>query len=124
VDLAFPGSSIEIEAPQGRFNLFMHMPGIERPLDARELSDGTLRYLCLLAALLSPRPPALLVLNEPETSLHPDLLEPIAQLLAIAAERTQLLVTTHSDALGGFVQKLLGTKRIMLEKVEGETQVG
>ena len=44
---------------------------------AGELSDGTLRYLCLLAVLLSPRPPELLALNEPETSIHADLLEPL-----------------------------------------------
>jgi predicted ATPase len=73
--------------------------------------------------LLSPRPPALLALNEPETSLHPDLLEPVAQLLASAAGRTQLLVTTHSDALAGLVDKLSGAKRIRLEKIDGETRV-
>ncbi len=123
VDLAFPGSSIHVEAPQGRFSLFMQMPGITRPLDARELSDGTLRYLCLLAVLLSPRPPGLLALNEPETSLHPDLLEPVAQLLANAAGRSQLLVTTHSDLLAGLIQKMAGAKHIRLEKVDGETRV-
>ncbi len=123
VELAFPGSSIQVEAPQGRFSLSMQMPGIARHLDARELSDGTLRYLCLLAVLLSPRPPALLALNEPETSLHPDLLEPVAQLLVSAAERTQLLVTTHSDGLAGLVQKMSGAKRIRLEKIDGETRV-
>src|SRR4030081_2000467 len=113
---AFPGASLEIEHDEdnGMFAVLLRMPGLRRPLRARELSDGTLRYLCLLAALLSPRPPALLALNEPETSLHPDLLEPVAQLLASAAGRTQLLVTTHSDALAGFVEKLSGAKRVRL----------
>jgi predicted ATPase len=124
VDLAFPGSSINVEAPHGRFSLYRQMPGIARPLDSTELSDGTLRYLCLLAVWLSPRPPTLLALNEPETSLHPDLIEPVAQLLASAATRTQLLVTTHSEELAAFLQKLSGgAKRISLEKIEGETRV-
>jgi predicted ATPase len=56
--------------------------GMHRPLEAHELSDGTLRYLCLVAALLSPRPPQLLALDEPETSLHPDLLGPLAEQIA------------------------------------------
>ena len=72
---AFPGASLEIDHDEdnGMFAVLLRMPGLRRPLRARELSDGTLRYLCLLAALLSPHPPALLALNEPETSLHPDL---------------------------------------------------
>ena len=70
----------------GYFELEMLQHGLLRPLKAAELSDGTLRYLLLVAALLSPRPPALMVLNEPETSLHPDLLPPLARLVAQAAE--------------------------------------
>ena len=66
----------------------MSQPGLLRPLKAAELSDGTLRYLLWIAALLSPRPPELLVLNEPETSLHPDLLPALARL--IARRRTAL----------------------------------
>ena len=62
----------------------MEMPGIHRPLEAGELSDGTLRYLALVAALLSPRPPELLALNEPETSLHQQLLSPLGRLIAYA----------------------------------------
>ncbi|WP_425387819.1 AAA family ATPase [Edaphobacter aggregans] len=56
-----------------------------RPLSAAELSDGTLRYLLWTAALLTPHPPALMVLNEPETSLHPDLLPALARLILAAA---------------------------------------
>src|SRR5881398_3067509 len=73
--------------------------GILRALDAAELSDGTLRYLLWIAALLTPRPPALMVLNEPETSLHPDLLPPLARLIAQAAERSQIIVVTHAAQL-------------------------
>ena len=77
IDRAFPGSRVGVDAPDGRFALTLTQPGLLRPLAAAELSDGTLRYLLWVAALLSPRPAPLLVLNEPETSLHPALLEPL-----------------------------------------------
>jgi predicted ATPase len=70
--------------------------GLLRPLSGAELSDGTLRYLLWVAALLTPRPPELLVLNEPETSLHPDLLPALANLVVTAAKDTQVIAVTHS----------------------------
>src|SRR6516164_8093238 len=73
---AFPGSRIEITGSDGYFQLEMLQHGLLRPLKAAKLSDGTLRYLLLIAALLSPRPPDLTILNEPEAGLHPDLLPP------------------------------------------------
>src|SRR3546814_1387035 len=66
--------------------------GLLRPLSAEELSDGTLRYLLLAVALLSTEPPPLIVLNEPESSLHPDLLTPLAELIAAASVDTQVVV--------------------------------
>jgi predicted ATPase len=68
-------------------------------IPATRLSDGTLRYLCLLAILCDPEPPPLICIEEPELGLHPDLLPKIADLLIAASERTQLIVTTHSDIL-------------------------
>ena len=121
LERAFPGAELEIEAIDGRFRTLLQMPTLFRPLDARELSDGTLRYLCLLAALLSPRPPPLLALNEPETSLHPDLLVPLAELLAAASKRCQLWVTTHSEPLAGELQRLTGVEPIRLAKKNGAT---
>jgi predicted ATPase len=123
IELAFPGATLVIDSPGARFSVMLEMPGIRRPFDARELSDGTLRYLCLVAALLSPRPPALLALNEPETSIHPDLLEPLAQLIVSAAESSQLWITTHSEALAAFIQQLSGVEPVRLEKVEGATRI-
>ena len=70
-----------------------------RSLRSAEISDGTLRFLLWAAALLSPQPPSLMVLNEPETSLHPELVRPLAALIASAATRTQLIVVTHSPTL-------------------------
>jgi predicted ATPase len=96
---AFPGARVEIATHGTRFGLRFSQRGLLRPLDAAELSDGTLRYLLWVAALLTPRPPELLVLNEPETSLHPDLLVPLAALIATAAARAQLIVVTHARPL-------------------------
>jgi len=71
--------------------------------DASELSDGTLRYLALAGALMAYRLPSFIALNEPETSLHQDLLDPLARLIVQASERTQLWLVTHSEALAGQV---------------------
>jgi predicted ATPase len=70
-----------------------------RLIPTTRLSDGTLRYLCLLAILLHPNPPPVIGIEEPELGLHPDIMPTIAELLKKASERTQLFVTTHSDAL-------------------------
>ncbi|WP_101389780.1 AAA family ATPase [Streptomyces sp. TLI_146] len=99
VDAAFPGSRVEIDLVGGRLELRLRQHGLLRPLTAAELSDGTLRYLLWAAALLTPRPPALMVLNEPETSLHPDLLPPLADLIRQATTHTQMVVVTHARPL-------------------------
>lgn len=97
---AFDGADLQlVEDDDGVCRLLLHQPGLRRPLGARELSDGTLRYLLLAAALLSPRPPGLLVLNEPEASLHPSLMPALAALVVDAAERSQVVVVTHSGEL-------------------------
>jgi predicted ATPase len=100
VSAAFPGSRLTVaRADEGRLSVELHQVGLLRPLGPAELSDGTLRYLLWIAALLSPRPASLLVLNEPETSLHPDLLLPLGQLIGAAAARTQVIAVTHSASL-------------------------
>jgi predicted ATPase len=120
---AFPGCGIEISNNDGFFELQMSQHGLLRPLKAAELSDGTLRYLLLVAALLSPRPPTLMVLNEPETSLHPDLLLPLARLIARAAKRSQIIVVSHASAFVSDLEEAPDTRRIVLEKHIGETLV-
>ncbi|QYH35160.1 AAA family ATPase [Salinibacterium sp. M195] len=119
---AFDGASVKVQSNDGLFSVVMVQPGLLRPLDTHELSDGTLRFLLLVAALLSPNPPALLVLNEPETSLHPKLLAPLAELIDAAAQETQIVVVSHASAL---VNELdgAGASRIRLVKVDGETAV-
>ncbi len=99
----------------------MRQHGLLRPLGAAELSDGTLRFLLWTAALLTPRPPELMVLNEPETSLHPDLLPALARLIAGASGRTQLVVVSHSQILIQALEQDAQCKRLHLEKSFGET---
>ena len=100
IDDAFPGTELVVEPDgPGRLALGLRQPGLLRPLGVREWSDGTLRYVLLVAALLTPRPPPLIVLNEPEASLHPELIEPLARLVRAASARAQLWVVSHSNAL-------------------------
>ncbi len=122
VDDAFPGARVAVESVDGRFETTMQQPGLLRPLKAVELSDGTLRYLLWVAALLSPRPPELLVLNEPETSLHPDLLPALGRLIARAAANSQVFVVSHARRLIQAVEEQ-GCRSLTLEKSLGETQV-
>lgn len=82
----------------GTVQLFLEEAG-GRQIPATRLSDGTLRYLCLLAILLHPEPPPLVVIEEPELGLHPDVLPHLAELLEKASKRTQLVITTHSRDL-------------------------
>lgn len=123
IDDAFPGSRLEIDSQYGQFAIKFQMPGFERPFDCLEISDGTLQYLCLLAALLSPRPPALLALNEPEASIHPDLSEALAKLIVRASKKSQIWITTHSYDLARFIAAHGGNEPIELEKIRGETRV-
>jgi predicted ATPase len=121
---AFPGGHVLINADEMlRVAVRMKMPGIHRPLEAGELSDGTLRYLSLVAALLTPRPPELLALNEPETSLHPQLLAPLGRLIARASQRSQLFVTTHSRELADQIAQNTDARTIELALDDGETQI-
>ncbi len=123
VEDAFPGSHLSVGNNMGRFALSMHQHGLLRPLDASELSDGTLRYLLWIAALLTPRPPALVVLNEPETSLHPNLLPALARLVARVSQHSQVIVVTHASPLIAALGQADGCNSIMLEKAFGETIV-
>ena len=107
----------------GLFEVEMHQHGLLRPFRAGELSDGTLRCLLLVAALLSPRPPSLMVLNEPETSLHPDLLKPLARPVAQAAERSQVIVVSHARSLVEELAKQPHARVLALRKELGETIV-
>jgi predicted ATPase len=120
---AFPGAALKIGNQDGQLTIELQMPDFRRPFNAKELSDGTLQYLCLLAALLSFRPPSLLALNEPETSIHPDLFESLAKLIAKASQHSQLWITTHSHELADFILEHTGAAPIELQKINGATEV-
>jgi predicted ATPase len=120
---AFPGATVSVSHHDGRFEIEMRQHGLLRPLKAAELSDGTLRYLLWIAALLTPRPPRLLVLNEPETSLHPELLPALGRLIARAAQRSQILVVSHASRLIATLEEQRGCQSIMLEKNLSETGI-
>jgi predicted ATPase len=123
VEDAFPGARVEVLISDGRFEIAMEQHGLLRPLRAAELSDGTLRYLLWIAALLSPRPPELLVLNEPETSLHPDLLPALARLIAQAAKYSQVIVVSHASRLIAALEQERDCNTMQLEKEFGETRI-
>ena len=87
-DVRIKGGTVEVFLTEGDF-----------VIPASRLSDGTLRFLCLLAILCDPDPPPLICIEEPELGLHPDMIPRLADLLVSASHRTQLVVTTHSDIL-------------------------
>jgi predicted ATPase len=87
-DISIKGGTVQVIFYEGDF-----------VIPATQLSDGSVRYLCLLAILLDPDPPPLIAVEEPELGLHPDLLPKMADLLVEASQRTQLIVTTHSEIL-------------------------
>jgi len=105
------GGSVQVFFSEGRFSI-----------PATRLSDGTLRYLCLLAILCDPGPPPLICIEEPELGLHPDILPKIADLLVEASQRTQLIVTTHSDILVDAMSERPEAV-VVCEKHEGQTQM-
>lgn len=118
---AFPDCRLTVDTTAPVFRLQLHQPGLLRPLDATDLSDGTLRYLLLAAALFSPRLPPLLVLNEPENSLHPDLLAPLARLIAAVAGRSQVWVVAHAELLITALATTPGCTLLRLERERGAT---
>lgn len=122
---AFDGSQLEFGASGSGMTLMLHQPGMLRPLSAAELSDGTLRYLLLVAALLSPRAPELLVLNEPESSLHPDLYRSLARLIVAAARSTQVIIVTHASDLVRTLEQAEPDDLVRIELIKdlGETMI-
>ena len=114
---------VDIQCPVtgGTVALFLEEAG-NRSIPVTRLSDGTLRYLCLLAVLLHPEPPPLICIEEPELGLHPDLLPTLSDLMREASERTQLIVTTHSDIL---VDTLTDRPEsvVVCEKHDGQTEM-
>ena len=108
-ELDFQGGSVGVYFAEG-----------DLAVPASRLSDGSLRYLCLLALLLDPDPPMLIGIEEPELGLHPDLIPKIADLLVDASSRCQLVVTTHSDVLVDALSEQADSV-VVCEKHDGHT---
>jgi predicted ATPase len=123
IDDAFPGARLHAEDEGSWCKLEMQFPDMPRPFGAHELSDGTLKYLCLLGALMGYRLPSLIALNEPEASLHPALLPPLARLIAQAAQRTRIWIVTHSEALAAALYEETGKKARRVIKEDGATNI-
>ncbi|EGC4270886.1 AAA family ATPase [Salmonella enterica] len=121
---AFPDANFHVRNSEAGLEMMMTRKGLWRPLRAKELSDGTLHMLCLTVALLSPRPASLIVLNEPESSLHPDMLPALGQLIVEASRYSQLWITTHSSVLTQAIEAHTPfINRISLKMINGETCV-
>lgn len=112
--------SLSVEG--GNALLFLEETG-GREIPATRLSDGTLRFLALLAILLHPEPSPLVAIEEPELGLHPDVIPHIARLLVRASERTQLVVTTHSRMLVEALGQEDPSTILVCEKDEGESRI-
>ena len=110
-DVSIEGNTVQVFFTEGPFTI-----------PATRLSDGTLRYLCLLAILCDPTPPPLICIEEPELGLHPDILPKIADLLVEASSRTQLIVTTHSDVLVDAMTERPESV-LVCEKQDGQTSI-
>ncbi|MBK1793965.1 AAA family ATPase [Devosia sp. WQ 349] len=122
IDRAFPGARLDIPPPDKYASFTMTFPEVpNRPFGAAELSDGTLQFLALLGALLGYRPAPFIALNEPEASLHPDLLPALAQAIARASERTQVWVVTHSQALAQALEDATGVAPRTVIRRKGST---
>lgn len=124
IEDAFPGARLDVPLPgkEARFGMiFPDHP--RRVFEAQELSDGTLRYLALAGALLSLRLPSFIALNEPESSLHPDLLDPLARLISRASGRTQIWLVTHSERLAAALESHGGVQPRTVIKKNGETWI-
>ena len=106
----------------GTVQIFFHEKSLQHAVPATRLSDGSLRYLCLLAVLCHPTPPQVVCIEEPEIGLHPDVIPEVAKLLVEASSRSQIFVTTHSDIL---VDALTDVPEavVVCEKVDGSTQL-
>lgn len=121
--LAYPeAEDVETLIEGGTVQVFLYETGLSSAIPAVRLSDGTLRWLWLLCLLLDPAPPPLVCIEEPEIGLHPDLIPALVALLKDASERTQLLVTTHSEQL---VSELSDTPEsvIVCERHGGATEL-
>ena len=115
-------NDVNVAISGGAVQTFFHEKGLNQPVPATRLSDGSLRYLCLLAVLCHPNPPPVICIEEPELGLHPDIIPEVAKLLIEASSRSQIFVTTHSDMLVDCLTEVPESV-IVCEKYDGATKL-
>jgi predicted ATPase len=121
---AFGGARLVIPEPEEFASYGLVFPQFpKRVFQPRELSDGQIRFLALAAALLSYRTPPLIALNEPEASLHPDMLPPLAGMIARAAGTSQLWIVTHSERLAREIEARCGVRAKRVIRNDGATWI-
>jgi predicted ATPase len=121
---ALGGATLEVPVPGETATFELRLPEfLQRLFRPEELSDGQIRFLALAGGLLSYRLPRLIALNEPETSLHPSILPALADMIAQAAERTQLWVVTHSRVLADEIIARTGVRALTVIEQDGATSI-
>ncbi len=121
---AFGGARIVVPDPMEFAEFSLVFPDFpQRQFSPRELSDGQMRFLALAGALLSYRRPRFIALNEPETSLHPDMLPALAAMIATASADSQIWIVTHSQALAAEIEARCGTRRKHVIRTDGATWI-
>ncbi len=121
IDAAIPGARLAVHPNDGVLELRLRVAGANRVVTTRDLSDGAIQYLCVAAALLSPRPAPFTALDSPDTGLHPDLFAPLAALIAKVARRSQWWITTQSREFADAVAKAASVTPVSLVMRDGET---
>jgi len=120
---AFPGAALETTVADGRASFQLRLPDMDRPLTAREMSEGTLQYICLLAVLMAYRKPALIAINEPEASLHERFLPPLARLIAKGNGDGQICIVTQSGALAREIATAADIRPMKVLRENGQTRI-
>jgi predicted ATPase len=121
---AFGGARLAVPEPEEFAEFSLVFPDFpQRQFSPRELSDGQMRFLALAGALLSYRKPRFIALNEPETSLHPDMLPALAEMIATASTDSQIWIVTHSEILAAEIQKRCGTRPKRVIRNDGATWI-
>lgn len=121
---ALGGARLEVPEPGETATFGLVLPEFpQRVFRPQELSDGQIRFLALAGALLSYRLPGLIALNEPEASLHPRMMPALADMIAMAAERTQVWIVTHSRDLADLVRERTGVRPLTVVRTEGATAI-
>ncbi len=121
---AFGGATLSVPIPEDYVSFGLAIPEFPtRVFQPRELSDGQIRFLALAAALMSYRRPRFIALNEPEASLHPDMLPALAEMIGKASADSQIWVVTHSQKLADAISARCGCPAHTVIRRDGATWI-